>query len=83
VQCVQCERLRSVAEAATRTYYACVADLECAYIKHDQEATLLLSERLKRALYQRDAALAELTNHESQAHKKTADRPQLSKQQSA
>jgi hypothetical protein len=83
VKCVQCERLRTLAATAARAYYGLVADLECAYLGHDEEAPLLLSKRLERASHERDAARAELLNHESQAHKKPVDSGLLSKRESA
>ncbi len=65
VVCSQCRHLQQLAIEASKAYHALLANLEAAYVRHDSEASLALSAHLDKALKLRDAALAELTNHES------------------
>ena len=63
--CPRCRELREIALTASMRYHAFLADLEAAHIRHDLEALPLVSLHLEKAFESRNAALAELTNHES------------------
>jgi hypothetical protein len=63
--CQRCSDLRQIALAASKAYHELLINLEAAHIRRDLEAQLFLSEGLERALQGREAAIAELTNHEA------------------
>ena len=84
VDCLQCRALERIALDASRAYHELLADLEAAHIRHDLEATSLLSVRLKKAFQRREMAVNELTAHEStHVNKKPLETRQLSKRKSA
>jgi hypothetical protein len=57
---------------------------EAAHICHNSDVVMLLSARLKTAFQSRNAAILDLTNHETtHAHKKPAEIVHLSKRESA
>jgi hypothetical protein len=63
--CQRCSDLQQIALIASRAYHKLLEDLEAAYIRHNSEVLTLLSTRIEGALLARNAAIAELTNHES------------------
>jgi hypothetical protein len=65
VDCQRCDDLRQLALAASKAYHQRLEDLEAAYICHNSEVVTLLSTRLDGAFQSRNAAIAELANHEN------------------
>jgi hypothetical protein len=65
LDCQQCRGLQQIALAASKSYHERLQDLEAAYIRHNSEVVMLLSSRLESAFRSRNAAISELTNHES------------------
>jgi hypothetical protein len=82
--CVHCERLSAIALSACRTYHLLRAELECAYIIHDEGAPLLVGKDIDKAEHDRAVAVANLVAHES-AHQRQYPTVELSlsKRQSA
>jgi hypothetical protein len=84
VACSHCRNLKQIALTASKVYHEVLEYLEAAHIHRDVEAQLLLAARLERALRMRNAAIADLTNHEAtHADKEPAEELRLSKRQSA
>ena len=48
--CPHCERLKLAAVEASGAYHDLLADLESAHIKHDNKLTIVLRERMAKAL---------------------------------
>jgi hypothetical protein len=67
--CVHCERLGAIALSASRTYHLPMAELECAYITHDEGASLLVGKEIEKAEHDRAVPVANLISHES-THKR-------------
>ena len=84
VDCSHCRNLKQFALAASKVYHEVSEYLEAAHIHRDVEAQLLLAARLERALRKRDAAIADLTNHEAtHSDKEPLEGLPLRKRQSA
>jgi hypothetical protein len=84
VDCSHCRDLKQIALTASKVYHEVLEYLEAAHIHRDVEAQLLLAARLERALRRRDAAIADLTNHEAtHSGKEPVEGLRLSKRQSA
>jgi hypothetical protein len=56
---------QQIALTASKVYHQLLEDLEAAHICHNSEMLMLLAVRLESALQSRNAAIAELTNHEN------------------
>lgn len=81
--CPDCRDLQQKALTASKVYYKLLEDLEAAHICHDSEV-LIISTRLESAFRSRNAAIAEITNHESTCVGKTpAEALPLAKRQNA
>jgi len=81
--CQECRDLRHKALTASKVYYKLLEDLEAAHICHDSEM-VIISTRMAAAFQSRNAAIGEMTNHESTcASNKPAEAPPLSKRQGA
>jgi hypothetical protein len=63
--CPRCCELQQIAINASKAYHEALEVLEAAHIRNNTEMLIALSTRLKCALGSRDAAITELTNHES------------------
>ena len=63
--CPNCRDLQQIALTASKAYHELQEDLEAAHICHNSEVLAYLSTRLEKALQSRNAAIAELTNHEA------------------
>jgi hypothetical protein len=84
IGCQRCRDLQQIALTASKAYHEQLEHLEAAHICHNSEVLLLLSTRLEAAFHGRNAAIAELTNHESTCvSKKPTGAQPLVKRQSA
>jgi len=84
VNCRRCSDLQQIALTASKAYHELLEDLEAAHICHNSEVLTLLSTRLEAAFQSRNAAIAELSSHESTCmRKKSGAALPLSKGQSA
>jgi hypothetical protein len=70
-QCALCERLLFAALAASRLYHDPLGDLEAWHIRQDEQRAFRLRKEVAEALFDRDAAIAGLAEHE-RTHAKTS-----------